>query len=333
MEFLRECARRLDTGESSEKVMHDLRQRYTTLRCVNVKSCLVRKLCALSPVYEAACAELLRRADLDEEMRSEVRAYIECGTRCTREESIALVRALPPRMPENVRRFALSREESRACRRLGAQRAVEKNKVMKRVPGRTLLAHARCILDECGVSCKPLSELVFALLLVTGRRECELLNGRSSLTLEGASPYALTFGGQAKKRRGAPATSYTIPTLAPAADVVRGLRALRSAQNKGVMMEERQSRDNAATSRCYQSYLSRHLSSTPPWNACPHVHALRGIYACIATRLFDWGDHSDAYVVMSILGHAGMTESLVYTPFRLGDDFGDEPRLGLGTPL
>ena len=37
---------------------------------------------------------------------------------------------------------------------------------------------------------------------------------------------------------------------------------------------------------------------------------------------------SDAYAAMSVLGHRSVHESLVYTPFHLGDDFGDEPPLG-----
>jgi hypothetical protein len=50
-------------------------------------------------------------------------------------------------------------------------------------------------------------------------------------------------------------------------------------------------------------------------------------------RLFAWigdeaQDASDAYRAMYILGHAGLEESLVYTTFRLGDDFVEEAFLG-----
>ena len=51
----------------------------------------------------------------------------------------------------------------------------------------------------------------------------------------------------------------------------------------------------------------------------------------MALRLFDWGDYSQAYVTMCILGHAGLHESLVYTPFCLGEDF--EMASGATAPL
>ena len=63
--------------------------------------------------------------------------------------------------------------------------------------------------------------------------------------------------------------------------------------------------------------FSRHMATVAPWSdANARVHALRGVYTCMCLRLFDWASMSDAYVAMCILGHSGLTESLVYTPLR-----------------
>ena len=158
-----------------------------------------------------------------------------------------------------------------------------------------------------------------ALMLLTGRRECEILNGASVLTRH--TDYSITFHGQAKKRGAA--VEYVIPTLERADLILCAFEALRRRQGAVVLT-------NRETSRRYQSYLSRHLSATKPWSQCARVHSLRGLYACMAFRLFDWRDHSQAFVAMCLLGHSSLSESLVYTPFHLGDDFTEEPRLGVG---
>ena len=59
------------------------------------------------------------------------------------------------------------------------------------------------------------------------------------------------------------------------------------------------------------------------------MDGLHGIYTCMALRLFDrHDDSSDAYAAMSILGHSGLYESLVYTTYHIGDDFTQEESLG-----
>ena len=163
-------------------------------------------------------------------------------------------------------------------------------------------------------------ELTFALMLTTGRRECEILNGTSILEVH--TEYSMSFYGQAKKR-GVDDT-IVVPVLAPSTRIVEAMHVLRTRQKYSSL-------SNIRTSRRYQSYLSRYMSETvSPWRQCRKVHSLRGCYACMVFQLFDWGVHSSAFVTMCVLGHSGLNESLVYTPFHLGRDFGDEPSLGQG---
>ena len=324
MEFRRACAEALDAGASADEVLARMRKRYTTPRSLHVQTCLVRQLCAPAPAYAAARDALLAQAreqsgDENDDLVARLERSLAAGRACDPEVR-ALLAALPHRLPPNVYALRASRTEVREVKRLSARGAVEKNRTRRRVDGRALLSAARAKLSKPEHD-DPI-DLALALMLLTGRRTCEILNGTSTFVVEGE--YALRFGGQAKRRGGAHnALPYVIPTLAPAARVAEAWRALRALQGHAVL-------SNAATSRRYQGTLSRRVAATWPQVGC--AHGLRGVYACMALRLFDWGDAADAYVAMGILGHRGLHESLVYTPFHLGDAFADEPRLGPFTP-
>lgn len=316
MDFLRECALALDAGEDAEAVLARMRERYTTARCLAVKTCLVRKMCAdPSPAFCTARDALLASADADVAPR--LRAALD-GEEAD-EDVRALLATLPPRLAPNVRALRVSRAEVREVKRLSARSAVQKNKTVRDVDGRSLLAAARGIV--AGSDGASVTTLALALMVLTGRRTCEVLNGRSGV--EAVGEHTVRFVGQAKRRR-ADEEGYVVPTLCPAADVVATLDVLRAKQGHCQLT-------NRQTSRRYQSALHQKLVEwSGPWTQCGCVHGLRGAYACMALRLFEWGSRSPAYVTMCILGHVGLHESLVYTTMRLGDAFSVEPTLGEG---
>jgi hypothetical protein len=348
MDFSRHCAALLDGGEEAETVLALMRQRYTTVRCMNVKACLVRRMCKLSDEYVCASAELYAaHPHLRDVSRSEFAKLSQ--------EDQQLLRALPPRLPRNVEQLRLSHKQVIECIVLGRRSALEKNRRRVRVDGRKLLAEARWTLFHA-TSVRRTSRLAFALMLVTGRRTCELMNGTSTFVY--VDRYTIRFTGQAKRR--IDDVEILVPVLAPAEVVVAAFARLRQVQRHVQL-------SNMETSRRYQSLLSRDLAADPLWAQCRRVHALRGIYTCMALRLFTWDsrevraamreeeeqrdeeaarrtgivlaqrtgagdddDASDAYVAMCILGHTGLVDSLVYTPYHVGDDFGSEPQLGRG---
>ena len=327
MKFLEECAARLDAGESADAVMRALRDRYTTLTCLSSKLSLVRSLCRPSQAYLDALSEVLPTIPEDTDRRR-VESLAARGGRLHSDDTDAVraaVRSLPPRLPDNARALRITRQEARECKRAQAVQMVKKNRTRTVVDGRALLAHARSIVARPAECAGGIPELTLSLMLVTGRRECELLNGQSVLTPH--APHALLFVGQAKKRDHGVAhrEERVVPCLAPATEVVECLRHLRARQRHVAA-------SNVVTSRRYQSSLSRHMRSVSPWREThTHVHSLRGIYTCMAHALFDWGLHTDAYVAMCILGHACLTESLVYTTFAIGRDVAaHEPHLGVG---
>ena len=311
MQFLRECAERLDHGEPASNVLDDMKMRYTTVRCLNVKTCLVRKLCKPSEEY-------LRARDVACDQHPEMREDIYRGASddaSTRE----VLASLPSRTDANISRLRVTRAQMIECKRLGVQSAIRKNRKRVRVTGRNLLKTTRHILENTGEY--RFAHLAFAIMIGTGRRTCEVLNGTSRFIPIQHDTHALEFYGVAK-RRGKRDTSLWIPTVLPAALLLQGIAELRRRQ------KNKESKNETVSLR-YQSLLARELASSDVWKQCKKVHALRGLYCCMALRLFRWHE-SDAFVAMMILGHAGLTESLVYTPFHLGDDFCEEPLLGEG---
>jgi integrase len=324
MDFLRRCAARLDAGEPASAVLADMRARYTTPRCLSVKTCLVRQMCAPTPEYVAARDALLA-AEGEEEARQRLEAALAAG-KSDDAETAAKLRTLPHRLPENAYALRVTRDEVRACKRLATSGTLRKNCMRRCVDGRGLLRDARALVAHPEAA-SSLLDLALALLLVTGRRTCEVLNLRSSFAEDDdGQKYAMRFDGQAKRR--GTAEAYVVPLLAPLDDVVHALGVLRARQCGDVDATW----CNDRVSRKYQSALRQRMKARGgAWATVGRVHDLRGVYACMALKLFAWpAEYSEALLAMSFLGHRGLHESLTYTPFFLGADFAEEAPLGEG---
>lgn len=327
MKFLAQCAADIDAGVPADDVMREMRKRFTTMTCLSSKLSLVRSMCLPTEEYSSAVTNALATVD-DENVRRRIESIATTGGRIHAsdpDDVRTIVCSLPPRLSENARALRLTRNEMRACKRSQVMHRIEKNKVRTLVDGRALLTHARSVVRDPTRCTGGIPELTLSLCLVTGRRECELLNGQSVFTPH--TTYSLVFQGQAKKRDAGSVQrdERIVPCLTPSDDVLRCVAHLRARQKHAIL-------DNKSASRRYQSYLSRHMHGVGPWcDTRTHVHSLRGIYTCMCHSLFDWGLHTDAYVAMCILGHTSLEESLVYTTFAIGNEFrADEPRLGMG---
>lgn len=226
---------------------------------------------------------------------------------------------------EARRRLSLPREEMKACKRAGAKAALSKNRTMRRVDARAMLRAARAAVERPRDA--TLEELVLSLVLLSGRRMVEVLAAGSLTEVRPTAAHTLRFDGQAKTKR---ERSYDIPVLHRAEAVQAAFRevAVRVPRRAPTAdLTERQ-----RLSRAYQSWLGRALAKHAVLHQAGRVHALRAIYACMCARLFEWDDdYSPAFVAMRVLGHASLGESLVYTPYLLGNDFDAEPTLGTQT--
>lgn len=301
--FLDECVRRLEEGEDGASVLADMRLHYRTIRSLNVKTCLVRQGCSPTPAFREA---LEARMCEDEGARLRLSRYASKLVSVLPEDR-PLLRGLPPRMPSNVSLVKIDRRELSECKRLGRASAIQKNRVRVRVDGASLLEEARRVVLSPSEA-DPLL-LALSLLLLTGRRTCELMSGTARLVRLDA--HHATFSGQAK-RRSSDEEEYPIPLLAPSEQVVAAWEHLLHAR----LGDEVLTRQEASVR--YQSPLRRRLLSHGAFAQCKKVHALRGAYVCLCLRAYEW-EAADAYVAASLLGHRTLHESLVYTPFDLGE--------------
>jgi len=134
---------------------------------------------------------------------------------------------------DNMNDFHASAQENLDFRRRGQERIDYKNTHMITIPGASAyLRRAEAILGGTGACENPsLSALAFALLLVTGRRLSEILNGRLEFH-EGSNGNEMSaiFDGQLKKRTKKTRVAFEIPLLVTFNLFRHGLDALRARQ-------------------------------------------------------------------------------------------------------
>lgn len=150
--------------------------------------------------------------------------------------------------------------------------------------------------------------LALPLLLLSGRRTTELLNGKSTFepTTSGASTCCVFTG--AVKKRGA-ATSYVIPLLCEHATFAHALGVLRAKQ-------EYEQLEPAACNNRYQKMLNKSTAEVLP--IATNVHRLRAIYAALAYHLYA-SDVTFNRAAMRMLGHEKLDVSLSYNTVVLHD--------------
>jgi hypothetical protein len=174
------------------------------------------------------------------------------------------------------------------------------------------------------------AELAIPLLLVSGRRTAEILNGRSKFEAMASSPFHALFTGQLKKGGEADdeTAPYGIPLLVPFPMFDRALTLLRERQTlDGVVPSEL----SQAMVHCkYQKLLSRAMDRIGDKRIIPSLpltdchnsrhmkpHDLRATYVSLVSAKFH-APYAFAHVAMRVLGHASPQESLHYSCVRLG---------------
>ena len=223
--------------------------------------------------------------------------------------------------------FRVNDDEADTCRRVGVERVVRKNEQVLMVPDASaVLERAEDILRTAGPN-TALSALGFALLLVTGRRTAEVMNGRSRF-LPGSNPMSAVFHGQLKTEH---PVAYEIPLLTRFVFLRKGLDALRARQGDWDATAQKfkpgapGSRDvlalnNRQVNVRYASHLNhelRRLYFVP--NASNHD--LRRYYAQAVWLGFDYISTPVTFnrVTMQALGHSHINLSLSYNSVRLID--------------
>ena len=212
-------------------------------------------------------------------------------------------------LPANLDAFHLSREETLGLKRQREGNLLAKNDTLLVIPEfAKLLATASAMLDTASPT-DTFPRLVLPLLLVSGRRFVEIVNGRSTFAPLPHEHYAM-FAGQAKKRAATP--PYRIPLLVPYGAFAKGLLALRQKQGAHLCLT------NAAVTKRYQKTVQRGLEShaLPGFPTTARLHDLRATYVAAVGALFV-SPASAPRTAMKILGHEALQDSLAYSHVRL----------------
>lgn len=285
---VRDAVSALLRGVSAGEVIQTLEQHYKTPDALRVKISLVKNACLRDPEMKRRVVEALTSTGIEVDASTPLRE---------------LVSGRPGLIPENVSQMRPSRELLETCRAQAQARLESRAESVLQVKHTDQLLHtARAALKD---SESDFYLLALSLLLIAGRRSVEVLNRQASLTPT-SCPHVAFFSGQAKKRGSGP-TSFPIPVLADARDVVLGMGRLRRMQGSLPPL------DNRKVSSLYASPLRRRLLSHPLFAQLGHVHALRAVYARLVDHLFDWQSSTHPNLRSKvILGHGNMEESLAY---------------------
>lgn len=302
----------LRDGHDADTVLTQMRQRYHTEQCLRTKTAYIRAHYD-GPMREGACSEIqtlhtyarndAEHAALDEWAESYGRRRWKPTSNEMLDTAVSGMRLLP----ENVDRLRITKDEVKECKRCARVRRHERAKSGIRVNGDLMVRHVRSVMrtpDAHG-----LYEVVLCMLLASGRRTTEILNGRSKFTATADDSW-VTFEGQLKCR--GPRESYVIPLAVSTDSFLKSLESLRRRQGDRV-----RSMTNEQISSRYQSGLRSFLLHHPVFSEARTVHGLRGVYVWLMYNMYDWGDEWVSYVAHKILGHSDVAEAMSYLPFHV----------------
>jgi hypothetical protein len=319
--MIRAAADRLLAGDPVDAVMADLRARCPALSSLNSVLSRVRTEVLDRNVRPAEYDDAPLRPYLDAPFGAEVRAILNAPAREQRRiqsehrarptwpaEAEAALQALCL-LPAAMDAFRLSRDDVVSLKRKREASLLRKHERLIVVSDATqLLQTARQMLESASPA-HSIARLALPLLLVSGRRETELLNGRSTF-LPMPREHAACFDGQLKKRGAGEA--FEIPLLVPYSTFANGLRALREKQGAQIA-----TLDDKQVSALYNANLRRDLTRALP--GAPegiHPHDLRSVYVALVYELFE-SPYTLARTAMAILGHTQLGESLSYSNVRV----------------
>ena len=172
------------------------------------------------------------------------------------------------------------------------------------------------------------ARLLISLLIVSGRRLSEVCSPRSTFSATD-HPYACRFSGQLKQKKGSMANGqtvasppYVIPLLVPYSLFAKGLAAFRTKQFSESTDRRRaktavDTLTNAQLKTRYQWPLQVALEANRVISLPPcHIHDFRALYASAIWELYA-SDSAFNRVLMKVLGHVSLSDSLSYIHVRL----------------
>ena len=328
MSAIQTAYQQLLNGVPGDKVKAQMRQTYKTLGSLNTNMSKVRALIKSGnhrhPNFDEQCKTLdpfkgeegvsdFLTASLSDQLCIQKHHRIHGGWSSQAEEALSQLKILP----DSMEGFTLTHSESLTLKKQHEAAQIKKNQHPVTVTeAGALLKHVRWLLQTA----KPhmsFPRLVLPLSVVCGRRECELLNGRSTFAPSPNGATYTVFTGAAKKR--GKEDTFTIPLLVEYDLFKHAFDVLREKQSDvGVTTLA-----NEDVTSKYQSNLERDFPKVLPrlvlnGKRSLSVHGLRSLYMAYVDIGYT-SPYTFAATAMKALGHESLFESHAYANVRLQD--------------
>ncbi len=234
--------------------------------------------------------------------------------------------ATMPVLPDNFSSFVLPKAIALKCKTIAEHNLAVKNESIRIIEdGAAMLKLCANYIKLAASDLEPslsVPKLAVCLLLVSGRRTSEILNGKSSFS-PGSTPMSVLFDGQLKKNRvgeeGADA-SFEIPVLLEADVFIKAFERLRALQGYAVLSNEQVNSKYAANLSFWTKKMFAVRSVTKNSIAeFVRPHDLRTIYVIAAYELFEFENQGltiNAFAKWA-LGHDGLQTTLNYASIKV----------------
>ena len=334
---LKEMARELVNGADAGMLMQRLKARYqlsyVSSQLSRIKSKVIEIVekeigyddSALRPFESEMAIALFLKLSLKEKLKARHKAKFSEDAQA----ALQSVQYLPEAIASSLESFKLSAAEVKELKRAARHNRKLKNRNPIVVNNTvTLLTTIERMLENATWE-DSLGKLMGCLLLCSGRRKSELLNGRSKFAPVPGKPFYALFEGQCKKTR---MVRYKIPLLVPFHTFAIGYLALRTKLIGHI--EDADGMDlvtlNEAVSQKHSNTIRDELNALIASQEVPlppmKVHDLRSTYTACVYHLYET-DLPLNTVAQAVLGHEDLEESLSYANVRLRDA-GEPGRLG-----
>lgn len=215
-------------------------------------------------------------------------------------------------IPDNMKSYAIEKNDQKISKEKKMSSLLKRNETKIEIFNTEQILQDQIFIIKNGCSSK-IKEII-ALLFVSGRRETEILNGKSKFEEIHNRPFHVRFTGALKRKRdliSVPDTCIEIPLLCKAEFFIQALQTMRSKQSDDIM-----NLTNKQVSQRYCSQINTACKKIFPMLTKPHD--IRGIYAKIVDVKFK---HTASFpkVCMYCLGHDIIQDSLHYMVFELND--------------
>tara|TARA_Y100000741_G_scaffold285861_1_gene225663 strand:+ start:11549 stop:12607 length:1059 start_codon:yes stop_codon:yes gene_type:complete len=217
-------------------------------------------------------------------------------------------------LPENMETFKLEEQDMLVCKQQKRETLLHKNRVA------IILKRPKHILDKqiqiLEEGSKNKIDEILALLLVSGRREAEILNGKSEFTSIPNLPFHVYFTGVLKKKSNpmdeTSGLTIIIPLLCKSEVFLKAFQRMRASQKEDIIHLS-----NKQVSNRYCSQLNSARKTRFPM--IHKTHDLRGLYIKMVDQYYI---HSLAfpYLCMMCLGHDAIEDSLHYQKINITEN-------------